>query len=297
MDAGRWPALPLAGWRDTYATLHMWTQVVGKLALATTPLVNHWWNVAFHLTHGGFATHPMNCGSPCTLVAEFDFIVHELRFAASTGAREVVKLEPKTVAAFYGEVIDALKRMDITIAISTLPCEIEGPIRFEDDTTHRAYDAAAANAFWRAVDSMRPVFEEFRCRFVGKCSPVHFFWGSFDLALTRFSGRRAPVDPSADPITREAYSHEVVSHGFWPGGGGFDAPAFYAYAAPEPAGFGAARVQPAAARYGKGLGEFLLPYEAVRTSSRPGQDLMLFLESTYEEAARLANWDRAALER
>ena len=297
MDSGRWPALPLAGWRDTYATLHMWTQVVGKLTLETTPLANHWWNVAFHLTARGFSTQPMTCGEGCTLVASFDFIAHELHLHASTGAAEVVKLEPKSVAAFHSQVMAALERMHIAIAISTLPCEIADPIRFEDDTIHHAYDAGAANAFWRALDAMRPVFEEFRCRFVGKCSPLHFFWGSFDLALTRFSGRRAPDDPAADRVTREAYSHEVVSHGFWPGGGGFDDPAFYAYAAPEPAGFKAARVRPAGARYEANMGEFLLPYEAVRTASSPEADLMLFLETTYDQAAGLAHWERRSLER
>jgi hypothetical protein len=239
----------------------------------------------------------MTCGDRCTLVAAFDFIAHELRLDASTGASEVVKLEPKTVAQFHAEVMSALRRMAIAIPTWSMPVEVPDPVRFEDDTTHRAYDAEAANAFWRALDSMRPVFEEFRCRFLGKCSPLHFFWGSFDLALTRFSGRRASTDPAADPVTREAYSHEVVSHGFWPGGNGFDEPAFYAYAAPEPAGFKAARVKPAAALYHPQLNEFLLPYEAVRTSSSPEADLMLFLESTYEQAAGLAHWDRRSLER
>jgi len=297
MDSGRWPALPLAGWRDTYATLHRWTQVVGKLTLSTTPLANHWWNVAFHFTSSGFATQPMTCGDGCTLAATFDFIAHELRLDASTGRREVVKLAPMTVAQFYAEVMAALKRLGITIVIRTRPAEIPDPIRFEDDDVHRAYDARAANAFWRALDSMRPVFEEFRCRFVGKCSPLHFFWGGFDLALTRFSGRRAPVDAAADPVMREAYSHEVVSQGFWPGGNGFDEAAFYAYAAPEPAGFKTARVRPAAALYHPQLNEFLLPYEAVRASSSPESELMLFLESTYDQAAGLAHWDRHALER
>jgi len=297
MDADRWPALQVPGWRDTYATLHMGTQVVGKLTLATTPLMNHWWNVAFHLTANGFATAPMTCDDGCTLVAAFDFIAHELRLHASTGITQVVKLEPKPVARFYADVMAALARLQVSIAISTLPSEVADPVRFEDDTAHRAYDASWAHAFWRALDSMRPVFEEFRCRFVGKCSPLHFFWGSFDLALTRFSGRRAPPNQGADAVTREAYSHEVISHGFWPGGGSFDEPAFYAYAAPEPAGFKTARVRPAAARYETNLNAFLLPYEAVRRASSPETDLMLFLETTYEQAAGLAHWERRALER
>jgi hypothetical protein len=297
MDAERWPALQLSGWRDTYATLHMWTQVVGKLALTTTPLENHWWNVAFRLTANGFATRPMTCGDACTLDAAFDFIAHELRLHASTGATAVLKLEPKTVASFYAEVVAALARLRAPIAISTLPSEVADPVRFEEDTGHRAYDARWANAFWRALDAMRPVFEEFRCRFVGKCSPLHFFWGSFDLALSRFSGRSAPANPNADAVMREAYSHEVISHGFWPGGSGFEEPAFYAYAAPQPAGLGSARVQPAAARYDTNLNEFLLPYEAVRVASSPEAELMLFLETTYEQAAGLAHWERRALER
>jgi hypothetical protein len=297
MTDERWPALPLTQWRDTYATLHMWSQVVGKLVLARTPLVNHYWNAAFHFTSRGLATMPMSCGNGGTLVAAFDFVSHELQLRASTGAIEVVKLEPKTVARFHGEVMAALRRMGVEIHIWTMPVEVEGAIPFERDETHRAYDPRWANAWWLALDSMRPVFEEFRCRFVGKCSPLHFFWGSFDLALTRFSGRRAPVDARADPITREAYSHEVISHGFWPGGGGIEEAAFYAYAAPEPAGFKDARVAPAAARYDTGLGEFILPYEAVRSASSPEADLTRFLETTYEQGALLARWDRPALER
>ncbi|HZZ94220.1 MAG TPA: DUF5996 family protein [Usitatibacter sp.] len=297
MTLERWPALPLAEWRDTYATLHMWTQVVGKLVLATTPLSNHWWNVAFRLTSRGFATPPMSCGGGCTLGAVFDLVSHRLELHASTGAHETIALGPKTVARFHADVMAALHRMGIEIAIWTMPVEVPDAIRFENDTVHRSYDPKWASAFWRALDSMRPVFEEFRGRFLGKCSPLHFFWGSFDLALTRFSGHRAPDDPSADAVTREAYSHEVISQGFWPGGVGFEDAAFYAYAAPEPAGFKGARVRPDAATYDTALNEFLLPYQAVRTSSSPERDLMLFLESTYEQGAALAHWDRHALER
>jgi hypothetical protein len=295
MSAERWPALPLGAWRDTCATLHLWSQVVGKLALPTTALVNHHWNLTLHYAARGLATLPMNYEGR-TLVGLFDFVSHELILEASDGKREVVRLQPKTVAQFYGEVMQALERMDIRIPVRTKPAEVADGIAFEKDTIHRAYDADYAHAFWRALDSMRPVFEEFRARFVGKCSPVHFFWGGFDLACTRFSGRRAPERPGADAMMREAYSHEVISHGFWPGTGDMDA-AFYGYCAPEPAGFGDCRVRPPAAFYSRDFKEFLLPYEAVRTSASPEKDLMAFLESTYEAGAKLASWDREALER
>ena len=291
-----WPPLPLQAWRDTYATLHMWTQVVGKLALALTPLANHHWNVAFQLTARGLATAPMDAGAGRTLTATFDFIGHRLLLQASDGAREAIALAPQTVADFHASVMDALRRLRVPVHIWTMPVEVEDPIRFEEDTVHHSYDPAWANAFWRALLSMRPVFEEFRCGFVGKCSPVHFFWGSFDLAVSRFSGRRAAVVPEG-VIEREAYSHEVISHGFWPGGGAVAEPAFYAYAKPEPAGFASAVVAPAAARYDASFGIFVLPYEAVRTAASPGRELTTFFASTYEAAARLAQWDCAALER
>lgn len=295
MTPDRWPALPLSSWRDTYVTLHMWSQVVGKLTLTTTPLANHYWNVTFRYTARGFATQPMNVAGR-TLTATFDFISHELVLHASDGAQERVRLEPKTVAQFHAEVMAALQRMGMAIRIWTTPVECEERIPFEQDTRHRSYDAKWANAFWRALDSMRPVFEEFRCRFIGKCSPLHFFWGAPDLALTRFSGRRSSDAPAGDAVERESYSHEVISHGFWPGGGEVDA-SFYAYAKPEPEGFKSAAVRPAAARYDATLGEFLLPYEAVRTAADPEQALMQFLESTYAAGADLARWDRRALER
>ena len=297
MATERWPALPLAQWRDTKDTLHMWMQVVGKLTLATTPLANHWWNVALRYAARGLATLPMDAGDGNTLVAEFDFVSHELLLRSSDGSRERVRLEPKTVAQFHAEVMDALRRMGIAIPIWTTPVEVENAIAFERDTVHRSYDPQWAGAFWRALQAMRPVFEEFRCRFVGKCSPLHFFWGSFDLALTRFSGNRAPDNPEADPVMREAYSHEVISHGFWPGGAGSDDAAFYAYAVPEPEGFKAAKVLPHAARYDSGMNVFVLPYEAVRAAASPEAELMSFLESTYEQAAALGRWDRARLER
>jgi hypothetical protein len=291
-----WPALPLGAWRETYDTLHMWSQVIGKVVLAMTPLTNHYWNVTFHLTPRGLATRPINTGDR-TLTATFDFISHELIFQCSDGATAAVPLEPRTVADFHAEVMSLLQRMGVDVHIWTMPVEYENPIRFEEDTVHKSYDPAWANAFWRALVSMWPVFEQFRSRFIGKCSPVHFFWGSFDLALTRFSGRRAPQKPDADAVTREAYSHEVISHGFWPGDRKLEEAAFYAYAAPEPPGFREAPVRPAAARYNKELSLFILPYEAVRTAASPERELTAFLESTYEQAARLANWDRKALER
>jgi len=295
MESRRWPALPLAAWRDTCATLHMWTQVVGKLAIPTTPLVNHYWNLTLHYTARGLATLPMECGGR-TLVAAFDFVSHEAVFTASDGATEAISLEPRTVAEFHRLVLAALERMGIAIRVWPMPVEVPQPIRFDADTTHQSYDREWANAFWRALESMRPVFEEFRGRFLGKCRPLHFFWGSFDLALTRFSGRRAPERPGADPVTRESYSHEVISHGFWPGSGEVDA-AFYAYAAPEPAGFAQARVEPAGAFYSPQLKEFLLPYEAVRASASPERALMSFLESTYAAGADLGGWNRRDLER
>ena len=292
----KWPALPLAKWRETCETLHMWTQVVGKVALAATPLVNHHWNVAFRLGSRGLATRPMQAGDGRTLTITFDFVDHRLLIQASDGGTETIQLTPRTVADFHAAVMAALERMGMRVHIWTMPSEVADPIAFEKDTKHRSYDPAWANAFWRALVSMRPVFEEFRCRFVGKSSPVHFFWGSFDLALTRFSGRRAVSVPEG-VIEREAYSHEVISHGFWPGGGAVDDAAFYAYTKPEPDGFRDSIVKPAGVRYESSFGIFVLPYEDVRTAASPEQALMTFLESTYEAGARLAQWDRESLER
>ena len=291
-----WPALPLSAWQDTYATLHMWMQVVGKVCLALTPLTNHFWNIAFHITSRGLATPALPVDGRA-LTITFDFVEHRLLLQCSDGAAQTIALEPRTVADFYRLVMDALHRLGVDVRIWTMPVEVPEPIRFEADRLHRAYDAAYANAFWRALVSMKPVFENFRSHFVGKCSPVHFFWGSFDLAVTRFSGRVAPLRPGADPITREAYSHEVISHGFWPGSGPVQEAAFYAYAAPEPAGFKDAVVSPAAAHYNKAVSEFVLPYEAVRTAAEPARELTAFLESTYRAAAELAGWNRAELER
>jgi hypothetical protein len=291
-----WPALPLEAWRDTYATLHMWTQVVGKICLALTHLSNHFWNIAFQVTSRGLATPSLNADGRA-LAITFDFISHRLEMQVSDGRTVTIPLEPRTVADFYGLVMDAIERLGIGVKIWTTPVEVPDPIRFELDTVHRSYDPAYANAFWRALVAMKPVFEDFRCGFVGKCSPVHFFWGSFDLAVTRFSGRRAPERSGADAITREAYSHEVISHGFWPGAGVLQEAAFYAYAAPEPAGLKEASIRPAAAYYSKELSEFILPYEAVRLAESPRAELTAFLESTYEQAAALAKWNRTDLER
>ncbi len=291
-----WPPLPLDRWQETYATLHLWTQIVGKVALALTPRMNHFWNVALQVTPRGLASPSMNAGDR-VLTITFDFVTHKLVFECSDGGTETIPLEPRSVADFYALVMDALRRIGIDVHIWTMPVEIPDPIRFEEDTIHRSYDPAYAGALWQALVAMKPVFEEFRCRFLGKGSPVHFFWGSFDLAVTRFSGRRAPDRPDADSITREAYSHEVISHGFWPGGGAVPEPAFYAYAAPEPAGFKNAPVCPPEAFYSAALSEFILPYEAVRTAESPAEVLGAFLESTYEQGATLAGWSRTDLER
>jgi hypothetical protein len=295
-NVARWPSLPLDMWRDTYATLHMWSQIIGKITLALTPRMNHFWNVAMQITPRGLSTPPLHYGGTI-FTMEFDFIRHRLVIERSDGTGEVIPLEPRTVADFYRLVLETLQRLGINARIWRMPVEIPNPIRFDEDVTHHSYDPAAANAFWRILVSIRPVFDEFRCRFLGKSSPVHFFWGSFDLASTRFSGRRAPERPGADSITKESYSHEVISHGFWPGSGVIQEPVFYAYAAPEPNGLKDAPVQPSSAFYSKDLSEFILPYEQVRTSNSPESNLTAFLHSTYNAAADLGSWDRSALER
>src|SRR5215510_7470984 len=291
-----WPALPSETWRDTYPTLHMWTQIVGKICLALTPMTNHYWNVALQVTPLGLTTPLMPYRDRAFTIA-FDFVSQQLVIQASDGATETISLEPRTVADFYQLLISTLRRMNIDVRIWTMPVEIPNPIRFESDVTHHSYDPQAANAFWRILVSIKPVFERFRSGFIGKCSPVHFFWGSFDLAVTRFSGRRAPERPGADAITRESYSHEVISHGFWPGSGPAPEPMVYAYAAPEPAGFKNATVQPAAAFYSADFSEFFLPYEAVRNAKSPENDLTAFLASTYSAGADLGKWNRAEVER
>lgn len=291
-----WPALPLAEWQATRDTLHMWTQVVGKVRLALAPHVNHWWQVPLYVTARGLSTSPIPCGQGIFEI-EFDFIAHVLRIVTNWDESRTMALAPQTVAEFYRNFLALLESLGIAVKIWPMPMEVPNPIRFDQDTIHKAYDPAYANRFWRILASADIVFQEFRGRFVGKVSPVHFFWGSFDLAVTRFSGRRAPERAGADSVTKEAYSHEVISAGWWPGGGEVTQPMFYAYAAPEPAGFRDASVRPAQAAYNAQVGEFLLPYDAVRTASDPRQMLIEFLQSTYEAGARLGHWDRAALER
>ena len=291
-----WPALPLAEWSATYATLHMWTQIVGKVRLAFTPSVNHWWHVPLYVSARGLTTSAIPCPIG-NFEIEFDFLDHILRIATSRGETKTMKLAPRSVANFYAEFLSMLSSLGINLKIWPMPVEIPNPIRFDRDTTHASYDPVYANRCWRILSSVDRVLKEFRGRFIGKASPVHFFWGSFDLAATRFSGRRAPERPGADYMTREAYSHEVSSVGWWPGGGDIAAPMFYSYGAPAPAGFSDAVVRPAQAFYNKQLGEFLLPYDDVRTATDPAATLMEFAQSTYEACANLGHWDRAALER
>jgi hypothetical protein len=291
-----WPELPLDGWQDTYSTLHMWTQIVGKIRKTLTPLVNHWWNVTLYVTARGLTTSPIPYGDT-TFEIQFDFIDHKLEIFTSDGAIKRIQLAPKTVAAFYKEVMASLAALGISVEIHATPDEVANPIPFADDTTHKSYDPGHAHKYWRILATVDPIFKEFRGHFIGKCSPVHFFWGSFDLAVTRFSGRRAPERPGADFMTREGYSHECISAGFWPGGGDIIGSAFYAYAAPEPAGFKTAQVRPKEAFYHGGMSEFFLMYDDVRRSESPKTMLLEFLESTYAAAADLAKWDRAALER
>jgi hypothetical protein len=295
-DQDRWPPVPATGFHETCTTLQMWTQIAGKICLALTPRTNHFWNIAFQVTPRGIATPSMAYGGGAFTIS-FDLIAHQCIVQCSDGRTSWLALQPQAVADFYRLLMQTLHEMGIDVRIWTMPVEVADPIRFEEDRTHSVYDPRAATTFLRMLQTIKPVFEVFRCEFVGKCSPVHFFWGSFDLAVTRFSGRRAPARPGADPITREAYSHEVISHGFWPGSGAVAEPAFYAYAAPEPAGLKTAVVKPAAASYNTDFNEFILPYEAVRTASSPDADLTAFLASTYDAAATLAGWDRRELER
>jgi Family of unknown function (DUF5996) len=291
-----WPSLPLEEWRDTYATLHMWTQIVGKVRLVFSPRINHWWQVPLYVTSRGLTTSPIPHGDGAFEI-DFDFIDHRLRIKTSGGDEKVMELRPRSVADFYGELMGALGSLGIEAKITARPDEVPDPIPFAEDHAHASYDAEYANRLWRILVQTDRVFSEFRARFIGKNSPVHFFWGSFDLAVTRFSGRRAPEREGADPITREAYSHEVISHGFWPGSGTIQYPAFYSYTAPEPQGLPQAKVRPAAAFYNPETAGFILPYDEVRMAGSPDDALMEFLQSTYEAGADLANWDRASLER
>jgi hypothetical protein len=298
VQATNLPELPYDSWKDTLATLHMWTQMVGKIRLSLSPLVNHWWNVPLYVTSRGLTTSPMPYGSR-TLEICFDFIDHKLIIETSDGEIRELALKPQSVADFYQLLMKTLSQLGMPVSIWTRPCEQpeELTIPFEKDTVHKSYDAEAAHKFWEILVWADSVFKEFRASFVGKASPAHFFWGSFDLAVTRFSGRRAPDRPGADFITREAYSHEVSSAGFWPGGGDIKGPAFYSYAAPEPAGFAERKVNPSAAYYHPVMKEFVLMYENVRTAESPNAELLAFLQSTYEAAADLGHWDRDALER
>jgi hypothetical protein len=295
MSTGRWPALPYAEWKDTYATLHMWTQVVGKVALACSPALNHSWGIALQITSTGLSTRLLTHGVR-TFAIEFNFTTHELWIRTSDGDARTLPLAPRSVADFYREVMATLADMKLPVKIWSMPVEVAAPIRFELDTEHRSYDPEFASRLWRILISAEQVLTAARCHFIGKSSPAHFFWGAFDLALTRFSGRPAP--PREGPaFMREAYSQEVISHGFWPGGGAVLEPIFYAYAVPEPPGLSDAVVQPAQTFYHRELGEFVLPYEAVRTAFNPDEALRAFVDTTYERAATLAGWDRAALER
>jgi hypothetical protein len=290
-----WPALPYDEWKDTYATLHMWTQVVGKVALALAPPLNHSWAIAMQVTARGLATRTLAHGTQ-SFTMEFDFVDHVLVVRASDGRVRKLALEPQSVADFYRKVMALLLDLSLAVKIWPMPVEIPSPIRFDEDTVHHSYDPEYAARFWRILVLVERAFTDSRCDFVGKCSPVHFFWGSFDLAVTRFSGRRAPAR-EGPAFMREAYSHEVISHGFWPGSGPVLQPAFYSYAVPEPPGFKEARVDPGAAFYHREMGEFVLPYEAVRTSAAPEKAIAAFVDTTYAQAATLGGWDRATLER
>lgn len=296
-----WPSLPWNAWADTCNTLHLWTQVVGKIRLAQAPLVNHWWEVALYVTARGLTTSSIPYGSEAFQI-DFDFIDHRVLIRVSDGGTAAFALRPMTVAAFYAELMGHLRVLGIDVHILSRPVELPEVIRFEEDHTHASYDAACVHDFWRILVQVDRVLTLFRSRFLGKVSPVHFFWGSFDLCVTRFSGRRAPPHPGgfpnvADWVVREAYSHEVSSCGFWPGNGGLGRPAFYAYAYPTPDRFGEAALSVPGASYSRDLGEFILPYDAVREADAPDDLLLRFLQATYGAAADLGRWDRAALER
>jgi len=298
---GDWPDLPFSEWADTCTTLHLWTQVVGKIRLAHAPMVNHWWQVPLYVTCRGLTTSPIPCGGESFQI-DFDFIDHSLRLQTSKGASETVALGARTVADFYTEVMGRLRGLGLETRIWTMPVEIPDAIPFEQDSTHASYNPDHATRFWRILVQVHRVLTRFRGHFLGKVSPVHFFWGSFDLAVTRFSGRTAPRLAGDSPnlgawVMQEAYSHEVSSCGFWPGNGGFGKAAFYSYAYPEPQGYASAAMVPAAAYYDQALGQHILPYDAVRQAGSPDDALMGYLLSTYAAAAELGQWDRAALER
>jgi hypothetical protein len=300
LPGSAWPELPYSAWKDTYATLHLWTQIVGKVRLAQTPWLNHSWHVVLYVSARGLSTSPIPYGHR-TFQLDFDFLQHVLWIATADGCHKRMDLSPRSVAEFYADLMRSLSDIGIHIRIYDMPNEIAEPIRFSKDRTHASYEPEFAQRFWRILSQVERVLFEFRTSFLGKCSPVHFFWGSFDLAVTRFSGRRAPLHPGGvpylpDTVAQEAYSHEVSSAGFWPGGDGAEYPAFYSYAYPQPAGFSSAAIRPKEAFYSEKLSEYILPYDAVRISKDPDRVLMDFLQSTYEAAASAGNWDRAALE-
>jgi hypothetical protein len=294
MDA--WPPLPLAQWQPTYETLHMWTQIVGKVRMELSPFVNHWWHVTLYVTPRGLTTSaiPYHGG---IFEVTFDFLEDNLFIRTSEGTTKALPLIPRSVAAFYREFMACLQALGIEVTINTLPSEVQNPIRCDVDEVHASYDPVYAQRFWHILVQTQAVLQRYRTPFLGKSTPIHFFWGSFDLVLTFFSGRRAPERPEADRIRREAYSHEVISCGFWPGDDRFPAPAFYSYTAPEPPGLSAASIRPQEAFYSQEMGIFVLRYDDVRTASSPEQTLLEFFQSTYEAGARLAQWDREALER
>lgn len=300
-NAEAWPSLPLDAWSDTCATLHMWTQIVGKIRLAQSPWVNHSWHVTLYVTARGLTTSPIPYGNR-TFQIDFDFIGHQITIESSDGGVAGFSLQSESVAVFYQRLRNELTKLGLNVKINQKPNEINDPIPFDQDESHKAYDPVYANRFWRVLAQADRVFKEFRSRFVGKCSPVHYFWGAPDLAVTRFSGRPAPEHPGGVPhlpdrVAREAYYHEVSSCGFWPGGGPIAYPVFYSYAYPEPSGFAAVPVQPGAAFYSTDLREFVLPYDVVREAASPDDTLLDFLQTTYEAAANLANWERNFLER
>jgi Family of unknown function (DUF5996) len=300
LNSNSWPALDYAAWKETKDTLQLWTQIIGKVRLVQTPWLNHSWHVTLYVTSRGLTTSPIPHGTR-SFEIHFDFIDHQLLFTVSDGAAKSVPLRPQSVADFYAAVMRRLEELGLPVIVNDKPCEIPGATEFAADRVHSSYDPEYAHRFWQVLVQADRVFKQFRSGFLGKCSPVHFFWGSFDLAVTRFSGRRAPVFSGTAPgvapeVMQEAYSHEVSSAGFWPGGGGTDYPAFYSYTYPPAAGFRDFKVRPDAAFYSEALGEFLLPYAAMRDSADPDGELLAFLQSTYEAAAQSAHWDRVALE-
>jgi hypothetical protein len=297
----QWPSLPFQEWKETYATLHMWTQIVGKIRLAQTPWVNHSWHTTLYVTSRGLTTSPIPYNTR-TFQIDFDFIDHKLLIQASDGLVKTMSLSPRAVADFYEELFDKLAGLNLKVKINMTPNEVADPIPFDKDYEHASYDADYANRFWRALVQADRVFKRFRARFIGKCSPVHFFWGSFDLAVTRFSGRRAPEHPGGVPhlpdwVAREAYSHEVSSCGFWPGSEQMPQPTFYSYAYPEPEGFATAATRPGGAGYNSDLREFIFPYDEVRQSASPDEALLEFAQTSYEAAAEFGAWNRSELER